>query len=343
MPNEPIRSWLPGHWITAVVLIIFSTVLPAQERVTPRAVETEPLLTAVLIARLNHGVFADSGSGTEESLKKALPSVPFRLLSAAEAQVEWTGDKSFLDMSKGLSGEHFVIALKDSRGKKVYQAVSPATVGESTRKGVQEAITRQAEVEILLKAAGGRTGEERVIQLGKIVSVMGTEAFIATYPALAAEITRSDVASVKAVRDQLSKAMSSQERTERVNRLHFDLSMVLRSLPQGADIQLRIAAIDKFIVDRSLNPEMKQIMVMRKYLLWSGAGRYQEALNALNEALAVSPDSELAARIPAFQTAIQGRLAATAEAQKKPLSQEAPPGDPAKPSLPQPNDGTVPK
>lgn len=263
----------------------------------------------LLVAKIHQGEFVSCTDPTEESqLKASFPFTAPRFVSPPEANGLWGGKNSFLEMSKGSKEDHYAMGLKDERGKIFMELVSPTTIAEPTKKRIREAIVRQEQVVRLLKSADTETGDDRLKRLSEVVGLLGASQFASTYPDLTAEITKSDAPFLRDLREKLSTSVVGRDRQQIINRLHLDLSAALRVLPATDSLESRVAFIDKFIKERNLEPELKQIMTMRKYLIWSGSSHFKEALATLDEALEIAPHSALAGRIPGFKTAVKAKM-----------------------------------
>lgn len=269
----------------------------------------------VLIIRIRAGDFVEADSNQElESIQNTLAGISVRQPSVKEAKEIWGRNASIMEVTKSLTRDHYLISLRDSRNVVFLQSITPIPIPAATLKALQDSLTRQKVFVALLNAADAKTGEERLAILINIMQSMGASSFKFVYPELAAEVSSSASPSAKAARDQLATAGRDKDREAKVNRLHFDLSMEFRKLPHGTPLEQRVALVDAFIVEKALDPEMKQLMIMRKYLLWSNAGKFDKALAALDEAYLTAPASELAGRIPLFREVVRKNLKEAASA-----------------------------
>jgi hypothetical protein len=228
-----------------------------------------------------------------------------------------------------LTGGHLLLTVLDSRKKIRYQTIAVEQLTDAAKRAIKEALRRQGEVEVLELQIDAAEGAKRIELIVKLIGVATPMEFALHYPKLLSEISSHTGEATEAVRQSLKEVQQLDERANKANRLHFELSMVLRALPAGAGDAERIVAIDNFITQKNLEPEMKQLMVMRKYLVWSGAKQYDKALAALEEARLVLPGSDLAGRIPGFVESVRKRMS-----QQPAETKEAPAPVPSSPETP---------
>lgn len=313
-----------------LLLVAIFTALSHGKAEEPKQPETLLKTTCqLLVAKMHQGEFvASTDPGEEANLKSSFPALSSRFVPPSEATGLWGGKNSFLEMTKGSKEDHYAIGLKDERGKMFLELVSPAIIADPTKKRIREAIIRQEQVVRLLKSADTEAGDDRLKRLSEVVAVLGANQFASTYPELTAEITKSSAPFLKELREKLSASVTGHDREQIINRLHLDLSAAMRALPATDSLESRVAFVDKFIKERNLEPELKQIMTMRKYLVWSGSGHFKEALATLDEALEIAPHSALAGRIPGFKATVKARL------ENLNNEKSGPSKDPAKPAVP---------
>ncbi len=273
------------------------------------AANSNSIAGTVRVARTKGGTLMEPDATVERvTLEEAFPGIHVKLLSIEEASRTWGGSKSLLDATKSLTGEHYLLGLEDSMGKLFYETVCPRPIPPSVKKTVREGLIRQAGIVAQLEEAAKKSNLDRHRILVSVMNAVGVRTFRTLYPELAAELSRTDDDALKSAREQLAVDDKARERNEKVNRLHFDLSMELRRLPPDSTIEQRAARVDEFIKERSLVDDMKQVMIMRKYLIRLQAGHYTHALDALEEAFQCSPNSELAGRIPAFRETVHAKI-----------------------------------
>lgn len=266
----------------------------------------------ILIAQLEKGTFVDiTDTGIADRLK-GLAVQKVTCLSAIEAGKEWNGGLSLLEAAKSLKDPHLLLSLKEEHGIHFHQVLSPLEIGDGILKGISDALNRHAQVVRLVVSASSKQGEERLLEFAKVEALLGAEEFRNTYPAFTQELLESKAGALQPVRDDLAENSGHnkvRENSEKANRLHFDLSMILRALPPGATLDQQIEKVDQFIKDRNLEPEMRQVITMRKYLIYSGLGKYEDALKVLEEARELAPETALAGRIQGFKDGVKTRMA----------------------------------
>ena len=285
--------------------------LAGPEPVQPADANSNLPVVEILIARLEKGTFADiPDTGIADRLK-GLAVQKITCLSAVEAGKEWKGGLPLLEAAKNLIEPHLLLSLKDDHDLHFHQVLSPVEIGEGVLKGISDALNRHSQVVGLVVSASSKQGEERLLELAKIEALLGAEEFLGMYPAFTKELLESKGGALQSVRDDLavnSAHNKVRENSEKANRLHFDLSMIMRALPPGATLNQQIEKIDQFIKDRNLEPEMRQVISMRKYLIYSGRGMYEEALKVLEVAREMAPETALAGRIQGFKDGVKARM-----------------------------------
>jgi hypothetical protein len=260
------------------------------------------------IARLKDGRVAECSLEEKIRIQSDLKLKEVKFQSIDEGLQAIAESRELKQVSASLTGEHLLLTIIDSKGKIRYQTIAVQQLTESAKRAIQEAFRKQEEVITLEQQIGATQGIKRTELIIKLVGCVSEKNFVQYYPELLTELMASTEKIAGAVKESLNQIQTQEGRNSLANKLHFDLSMALRALPAGSGDVERIIIIDKFIADSKLEPEMKQLMVMRKYIVWSSAKNYTKALEALEEARLVQPESELAGRIPGFVENVRKRM-----------------------------------
>src|SRR5688500_16328316 len=107
------------------------------------AVTEEPELPAmtshVLVAKIRGGRFVDVTDAEKAGVGNiGLPDPP-RMLPAAEAEAIWKGRSSLMDLTKQSNDEHYVIGLRDRRGRIFHELITPAKIPNDTGNRLRQA------------------------------------------------------------------------------------------------------------------------------------------------------------------------------------------------------------